>query len=102
MRTTGKELAIIQRIIHLQRQESTGFLLSEMIDWIYVRMDGPRLLKPKHPHQALAYTLRNLGYKIERRGCSIIRTSALGRGNLGCYEINGDFSSIQIEEPFNG
>lgn len=102
MRTTRKELAIIQRIIQLQREEATGFLLSEMIDWLYLRKDGPLLLKPKHPKEALAYTLRNLGYKIERRGCSIIRTSPLGRGNLGRYEVHGDFSSIQITEPFSG
>jgi hypothetical protein len=89
MGMSRKEEAIIRELCRMSLDGKTTFDLTEMVNRIYAR---GRLPPPKHPDNAVAATLRNLGSKARERGLRLHRISGIGRGARGSYEFRGDFS----------
>lgn len=97
MKVTEKERAIIERLIHLQNNGQTSAGVGELAVWLYNDPLGPKLASTENWRKALNWTLHNLGEKVSRHGCRLIRCSGLGRGASGVYEFKGNFAKF-IEE----
>lgn len=95
MRLTSKEFRIMTALIAWSAQRDEQFTLDNMANTIY---EEAGVTRPKTWRSALAYTLRNLGSKVERQGCRLRRVSRLGRSGKGIYQFKGDFAKFIQED----
>lgn len=89
MTITKKEGRIIEILSRWRKAGRKTFTIEELCEAYYKANEKPECFR-----SSMSATLRNFSHKAQASGLRLRRTSGIGRGAVGTYVFDGDFTRL--------